>query len=218
MLHALALLAFVLFAAPLAAYVPLAALAGVLVTVAWNMAEKHAFVTLLRSSRADAVVLLVTFGLTLLRSLAEGIVVGFALSALLFLHRMSQSVQVDQPDAFGSGEGGDEVHVDRDTVVFRISGAFFFGAAATVAAALDRIAERPRNYVLDFAAVAMIDSTAATTVAGFVRKQRRRQARVFITGASPTVRRELLAHEVCEPEVNFRTDVAAALQECRRPT
>ena len=98
MLHALALLAFVLFAAPLAAYVPLAALAGVLVTVAWNMAEKHAFATLLRSSRADALVLLVTFGLTVLRSLAEGIVVGFSLSALLFLHRMSQSVQVDQPD------------------------------------------------------------------------------------------------------------------------
>ena len=156
------------------------------------------------------VVLLVTFGLTLFRSLAEGIVVGFALSALLFLHRMSQSVQVDQPDALGSadGEGGDEDPVDRDTVVFRISGAFFFGAAATVAAALDRIAERPRNYVLDFAAVAMIDSTAATTVAAFVRKQRRRQARVFITGASPTVRGELLAHEVGEPEVDF-------LRRCR---
>ena len=100
--------------------------------------------------------------------------------------------------------------------MFRISGAFFFGAAATVAAALDRIAERPRNYVLDFAAVGMIDSTAATTVAAFVRKQRRRQARVFITGASPTVRRELLAHEVSEPEVDFLADVAAALQECRR--
>ncbi|MEO8308347.1 MAG: SulP family inorganic anion transporter [Pseudomonadota bacterium] len=217
MLHALVLLAFVLFAASLASYVPLAALAGVLVTVAWNMAEKHAFMTLLRSSRADAVVLLVTFGLTLFRSLAEGIVVGFSLSALLFLHRMSQSVQVDRPDAFGSdGEGAGEDPVDRDTVVLRISGAFFFGAAATVAAALDRIAERPRNYVLDFAAVAMIDSTAATTVAGFVRKKRQRLARVFITGASPTVRAELLAHGVAEPEVNFLADVAAALQECRR--
>ena len=101
MLHAVTLLAFVLFAVSLAAYVPLAALAGVLVTVAWNMAEKHAFLTLLRSSRADAVVLLVTFGLTLFRSLAEGIVVGFALSAVLFLHRMSQSVQVDLPDTPG---------------------------------------------------------------------------------------------------------------------
>jgi sulfate permease, SulP family len=113
------------------------------------------------------------------------------------------------------GEGGDEVHVDRDTVVFRISGAFFFGAAATVAAALDRIAERPRNYVLDFAAVGMIDSTAATTVAGFVRKQRRRQARVFITGAAIPVRRELLVHGVREPEVKFLPDVATAVEECR---
>jgi sulfate permease, SulP family len=215
MLHAAMLLVFVLFAASLAAYVPLAALAGVLVTVAWNMAEKHAFLTLLRSSRADAVVLLVTFGLTLFRSLAEGIVVGFALSAVLFLHRMSQSVQVDLPDVGAAGEGGDEVHVDRDTVVFRISGAFFFGAAATVAAALDRIAERPRNFVLDFAAVGMIDSTAATTVAGFVHKQRKRQARVFITGAAIAVRRELLVHGVREPEVRFLPDVATAVGECR---
>jgi sulfate permease, SulP family len=219
MLHSLLLLAFVLFAASLAAYVPLAALAGVLVTVAWNMAEKHAFVTLLRSSRADAVVLLCTFGLTVFRSLAEGIVVGFALSALLFLHRMSQSVQVDQPDAPGSvdGEGGNEDPIDPDTAVLRISGAFFFGAAATVAAALDRIGARPRNYVLDFAAVAMIDSTAATTVAGFVGKQRRRGARVFITGALLAVRQELLTHGVREPDVQFLPDVAAALLVCRRP-
>jgi SulP family sulfate permease len=98
MLHALFLLAFVLFAAPLAAYVPLAALAGVLATVAWNMAEKHAFLTLLRSSRADAVVLLVTFGLTLFRDLTEAIVVGFALSALLFIHRMSHAVGVREPE------------------------------------------------------------------------------------------------------------------------
>jgi SulP family sulfate permease len=75
MLHALFLLGFVLLAAPLASYIPLAALAGLLVTVAWNMAERHAFVTLLRASRGDAVVLLATFGLTLLRDLTEGIVV-----------------------------------------------------------------------------------------------------------------------------------------------
>ncbi len=61
----------------------------------------------------------------------------------------------------------------------------------------------------------MIDSTAATTVAGFVRKQRRRGARVFITGAPDPVRRELLSHGVQEPEVDFRANVAVALQECR---
>ena len=61
MMHSLFLLLFLLVAAPLAAYIPLAALAAVLCAVAWNMAEKHQFATLLRASRGDAVVLLATF-------------------------------------------------------------------------------------------------------------------------------------------------------------
>ncbi len=193
---------------------PLAALAGVLATVAWNMAEKHAFVTLLRSSRADSVVLLVTFGLTLFRDLTEGIVVGFALSALLFIHRMSHAVGVEGVEFERDAEAGAAAYdAGRDTVVYRITGAFFFGAAASVAAALDRIAERPRWFVLDFSGVDVIDSTAATTIEGFVRKQRTRGAGVFIVGASRPVRTELLAHGVREPEVHFRADVQSALNE-----
>ncbi|MGC4029398.1 MAG: SulP family inorganic anion transporter [Steroidobacteraceae bacterium] len=210
MLHSFTLLVFLLAAAPLAAWIPLAALAGVLVTVAWHMAEKNAFVALLRSSRADAVVLLVTFGLTLFRNLMEGIVVGFALAALLFLHRMSQSVQVDD-----MSESPQAARVGRDTVICRISGAFFFGAAASVAAALDRIAERPRNYVLDFSAVGIVDSTAAATVAGFARRMHGHGVQVFVAGASPPVRRELLQHGVREPQVAYRENVEAVLAECR---
>lgn len=224
MLHAVFLLGFMLLAAPLAAYIPLAALAGLLVTVAWNMAEKHAFVSLLRASCGDAVVLLATFGLTLLRDLAEGIVVGFALAALLFVHRMSQAIQVqaglpvgqdDEADAprdmQQGGYGGSDA--GRDIAVHRISGAFFFGAAATVAAALDRIAVHPRVHVIDFAAVPVIDSTAAVTIEGFVRKARRQRARVYITGAGSAVRRELLAHGLREPDVTYRDSVATALAE-----
>jgi SulP family sulfate permease len=228
MLHAVFLLAFVLFAASLAAYVPLAALAGVLATVAWNMAEKHAFNALLRSSYADAVVLLATFGLTLFRDLTEGIIVGFSLSALLFIHRMSHSVEVEgvpvMPQEDSGADNGESEHAaqsyvaaGRDTLVYRISGAFFFGAAASVAAALDRIAERPRNFVLDFAGVRVIDSTAASTIASFARKQRAREARVFVAGAARHVRQELLAHGVREPDVHFRTDVDTAIAECRLP-
>ena len=208
MLHALVILAFILVAAPLAAYVPLAALAGVLVTVAWHMAEKHAFGTLLRSSRADAVVLLVTFGLTLLHDLMEGIIVGFTLSALLFLHRMSGSVLVES-----TAEHPQSPAVGQDTVVCRISGAFFFGAASSVSAALERIAARPRNVVLDFEAVGIIDSTAAATSAGYVRKLRGRDVHVFVTGASVPVRRELLLHGVREPDVTYRNSVDDALAE-----
>src|SRR5262249_44257009 len=110
MLHALFLLLFVLVAAPLASYIPLAALAAVLATVAWNMAEKHQFATLLRASRGDAVVLLATFLLTVFRDLTEGIVVGFAIGAVLFIHRMAGAtgieehaplVPLDRPDDAG---------------------------------------------------------------------------------------------------------------------
>lgn len=221
MLHSLFLLVFMLVAAPLASYIPLAALAGVLATVAWNMAEKGAFVTLLRA-RGDAVVLLATFGLTLFRDLTEGIVVGFALAALLFLHRMSQSVavqggaltsQADVPDA--AAVPGEGVSGDRDIAVYRITGAFFFGAAATVSAVLDRIATKPRAYVVDFSSVSLIDSTAAITIEGFLRKARRHHARVAFTGTSEAVREELARHGVNSSVAAFYPDVDSALQALR---
>lgn len=87
MMHSLILLLFMLIAAPLARYVPLAALAGVLVVVSWNMAEKAEFVRLLRDWR-PALVLLATFGLTLVKDLAFGIVAGCLLAATLAaIHR-----------------------------------------------------------------------------------------------------------------------------------
>src|ERR1700742_431116 len=99
MLHSLFLLLFMLIAAPLASYIPLSALAAVLVVVAWNMAEKHEFATLIRSSRGDAIVLLATFLLTIFRDLTQGILVGFGIGVLLFLHRMAEmtEVQTDTP-------------------------------------------------------------------------------------------------------------------------
>ncbi|MBD0274551.1 MAG: STAS domain-containing protein, partial [Acetobacteraceae bacterium] len=223
MLHSVFLLLFMLVAAPLAAFVPLAALAAVLAVVAWNMAEKHAFATLLRASRGDAVVLLATFLLVVLRDLTEGILVGFGLGALLFLHRMSQAVEVEharpvvETDKADTADGADRgpydpsVAVDRDVVVYRISGAFFFGTAATVAAVLDRLAEHPKAYVIDVSAVPVLDSTAATTIEGFVRKAHRSGAAVYIAGARPPIRRALLLHGVRPPRVRFRTGLAEAV-------
>jgi len=83
MIHSAALLVFMLVAAPLCSYIPMAALAGVLMLVAWNMVEKHAFATLLRSSPSIAVVLLATLLLTVFRDLTEGIVAGVVLSVAL---------------------------------------------------------------------------------------------------------------------------------------
>jgi SulP family sulfate permease len=227
MLHSAFLLLFMLLAAPLASYIPLAALAAVLLVVAWTMAEKHEFATLLRASRGDAVVLLSTFLLVVFRDLTEGILAGFGIGTLLFLHRMAQAVEVegarpsveeDRPDYVGDG-GRTPYDVglatDPDVIVYRISGAFFFGAAATVAAVLDRLAAHPKAYVIDFAAVPVIDSTAAATIEGFVRKAHRHGAAVYIAGAKPPIRRALLTHGVRPPRVRFRSAVPEAIAAAR---
>jgi len=216
MLHSLFLLGFMLLAAPLAAYIPLAALAGVLAVVAWNMAEQHAFAVLLRSGPGDALVVLVTFLLTIFRDLMEGIIVGFALGALLFIHRMSQTTAVqlipeDRADTANGQRSRYEAN-DPDVVVYRISGAFFFGAASAVGAALENIGAQHRALVIDVSAVPFLDSTAANTLHGVAYKAARRGVRVFITGATPGIQRTLLAHDVREPLVEFRADVEAALQ------
>src|SRR5471032_262283 len=134
MLHSLFLLLFMLIAAPLASYIPLAALASVLVVVAWNMAEKAAFATLIRSSRGDATVLLATFLLTIFRSLTEGILVGFALGAVLFINRMAQmtGIEADAPlvtrDRADDGDRepyDSSLAADPEVLVYRITGAFF---------------------------------------------------------------------------------------------
>ncbi len=227
MLHALFLLAFVLVAAPLASYVPLAALAGVLAVVAWNMVEKTAFATLLRSSWGDAIVLMATFLLTVFRDLTEAIVVGFALGAMLFIHRMSETTAVEAlvplaPEDAADGpsdrrrpyDAGNAT--DPDVVVYRIVGVFFFGVAAAVDTALDRIGSRHRALVVDFAQVPFLDSTAANTIEALAKKAQRQRVALFVSGASPAVRRELLVHGARPPLVTYTRTLDDAVERAHR--
>ena len=230
MFHAVFVLLFILVAAPLAAAIPLAALGGVLAVVAWTMAERHAFGTLLRASPGDAVVVLATFGLTVLRDLTEAIIVGFALGAVIFIHRMSQSTAVethagvlppiadDRADSANDGRRPytAEEATERDVVVYRITGAFFFGAASTVGAVLDRIEATLKALVIDMSAVPVLDSTAAVTIAGLARKARRQGVKLYISGASPEVRHELMLHGARPPLVNFKRSIGNALTAFRR--
>ena len=226
MLHALFLLAFMLVAAPLASYIPLSALAGVLAVVAWNMIEKQAFATLIRSSRGDALVLLVTFLLVVLRDLTEGIVIGFALGSVLFIDRMAKSVAVETELPLAQEDVADDVNGDRHayeardagdaaTVIYRISGAFFFGAASTVGAVLDRIADQRRNFILDCSRVPLIDSTGANVLEGAARKAAKAGVRFYIAGASPQTRRMLMTHGLRQPEVTYVASVEEAQELVR---
>jgi SulP family sulfate permease len=226
MLHAAFLLLFMLIAAPLASYIPLSALAAVLVVVCWNMAEKREFATLIRSSRGDATVLLATFLLTVFRDLTEGILVGFALGAVLFINRMAQMTGIEAETPLATVDRADDGNGDRvpydvglaadpDVLVYRISGAFFFGAASMVGAVLDSIADSRKAFVVDFSAVPFLDSTAANAMSRVAAKTERQGIRLIITGASPTVRRALLTHGVKPPRAKYRETIARAVADIK---
>ena len=221
MLHALFLLAFILIAAPLAGFVPLASLAGVLAVVAWNMVERHAIAGLLRLAGGDAVVLSATFLLTVFRDLTEAIIVGVALGSLLFIHRMSKTTAIEsQPpivvDDRADDHGSRRIYEARgasnpEVVIYRISGAFFFGAAASVGLVLDRIPDTHKMLIIDFQAVPFIDSTAANTIGALVRKGARRGVKVVLAGTSRDMRRELFAQGVKPPLAGYSRGVAEAM-------
>jgi SulP family sulfate permease len=227
MLHSAFLLLFVLVAAPLASFIPLAALAGVLAVVAWNMVERNAVATLLRSSSGDSIVLGATFLLTIFVGLTEAIVVGFALGSILFIHRMAQTTAIaahvpfEEPDRADGANAerrpyDESLAADPDVVVYRITGAFFFGAAAAVGAVLDRISARHRALIVDLSAVPFLDATAANTLEGLARNAAKRRLRVVLTGVNADVRAELLVHGVAPPYVEYERSIDVALEKLRK--
>ncbi len=221
-LHSAFVLVFMMLFAPLASAIPLAALAGVLAVVAWNMIEKEEAWMLIRTSSGDALVLAVTFFLVIFRDLTEGILVGFVLGAVLFIRRMSEAAHVEQRAPLAEEDRADEASpydagaaTDHDVLVYRIKGAFFFGAASTVGSVLDRIADRPRAFVLDFAEVPFLDSTAAHSVELLARKMARKGGRLYLTGTSQEIRRTLLSLGLREPKVTYAHDIDDAVTEAR---
>ena len=212
------LLAFMVIAAPLVSYIPLAALSALLITVAWRMAEKEEFWSLLRGSRGDAVVLLSTFLLTIFVDLITGIGVGVVFGALLFLHRMAEAVEVETGTNFIGEDSADrkgekaEIDaartIDHNVMVYRISGAFFFGATARVSLILERLAVHPKVFVLDFRDVPLIDSTAAHSLAGFTARLRRSGTAVYFAAARPSVRDVLKRGGLTEPQVHYVASAA----------
>lgn len=208
MLHALFVLVFLLVAAPLAAFIPLAALAGVLAVVAWNMAEKEEFHALIRTSREDAMVVCVTFLLVVFRDLTTGIVVGFALGGIVFIRRMSDAAGFEATDdGFDAG-----VASDAARVTYRLRGPYFFGAAARLGGILDQIADHPSAFVIDVTDVPFFDSSGAHAFELLARKLARKGGQLYILGARPEVERALIAGGAHAPLVRFVPDVAAVDQ------
>ncbi|MCZ0733573.1 SulP family inorganic anion transporter [Phreatobacter sp. AB_2022a] len=220
-LHAVFLFAFLSFAGGLMAFVPLATLAAILAVVAWNMAEKREFLSLLRSSRGDALVLLAAFLLTVFVDLTAGIGVGIVLGALLFMHRMAEAIEIETDLPVIDRDVADSTHAqpafdpayshDRDVLVYRLNGAFFFGAAGTVGAVFDRLGRMPKVFVLDMAGVPFLDTTGANTLDAFAHKLERAGTTMIISGANPSVAASLAHFGLSEPRIEMSETVATAM-------
>ncbi len=203
MLHAVFLLVFMLALAPVMSFVPLAVLAAILVVVALNMAEAHRFGMILRTDNGNRLVLLATFGLTVLVDLTVAIEVGMVLAAFVFMHRMAGLSSVDGGAALIEADEDDltpgrepryapNQGLPDDVAVITFRGPLFFGSASVLKDALDQIGARRRAYVLRMENTPMVDPTGAFALGDFLRRILDDDAQVVIVGASRGVLRALL--------------------------
>ncbi|MEQ1549167.1 MAG: SulP family inorganic anion transporter [Chakrabartia sp.] len=168
-LHALFLLLFLLAAGKLIALVPMAALAAILLVVAWGMSEAERFKMLMRMDAGERTLLLLTFALTVLVDLTVAIGVGVTLASLLFMARMSDAAGM-LPDDSDAGDPTQRAELPSGVEVFRFSGPMFFGVAGEMLEALNRIGRTPGTVILRMDRVPYIDSTGAGALATFVRQ------------------------------------------------
>ena len=206
--HSLTVLVVVLLAAPLAVHVPLAALAGILLFVAWNMGEWHEFARLRRFSVPYRTVLLGTFALTVVFDLMLAMEVGLVLACAFFIWRMGQLFKVEAvpDDAAPAG-----------VRVVRLYGNLFFGAVDKVEALADRIGPEVRAVVLEMHRVVSMDNTGLDAIENLARQLRRQGVRLMLADLNPQplalVQRSrfdsvLGAHDIA-------ADLGAALAELR---
>ena len=189
--HALFLLLFLLIAAPLIAYIPMAALAAVLLVVAWGMSEVDRFRALLRMHMGERVLLLLTFVLTVAVDLTVAIGVGVTLASLLFMARMSETSELLPADEEAGEDPAQRAALPPGIEVFRLAGPLFFGAAGEMLDALTRIGRTPRGLILRMGQVPYIDSSGIMMLEAFVRQANAAGATVMLCEMRPEVAREL---------------------------
>lgn len=232
MTHAVTLLVLLLVAAPVAGRIPLAALAAVLIVVAWDMSEMHRFVRLLRAPRSDVLVLFVSFLLTVFVDLTVAVQVGVVLSAFLFMRRMVQvstistragaaapeiAAVVDPGGAPGEDDPDEED--PRDLVgslpghveVYEIDGPFFFGVASRLPDLLRALERPPSTIILRMRHVPAIDATGLRALEVTIRGFFDRGTNVILSGVQEQPARAMEAMGITE--LVGRTNVCASLAE-----
>ena len=180
--HALTLLAIMLLAAPLASHVPLAALAAILLFVAWNMGDWGEFARLKQFSVQYRTIMVATFLLTVMVDLTVAVQIGLVLAALFFIHRISSLTTIE---AVGTIQGRNAA-LPPGVAAYRIFGSLFFGAVGKLEALMETSSgdTPPEVLVLDLHMVINLDSTCLDTLEGLHRSLRKRGATLLLCDAN----------------------------------
>ena len=190
-MHAITLIAVLLFLAPLASDIPLAVLAAILFVVAWNMSEVKHFAHLLKTAPiADRLILLITFVLTVFADLVVAVNVGMILAILHFLRRMSDAVEtlpVDETELHTELARHGIQHLPPDLLVYEIAGPMFFGAVENFERALVQTQADPKILIIRLRRVPFMDITGIQVLEEVMQKLRLRGIRVMLCEANERV-------------------------------
>jgi len=228
MLHAACLLVFMLLLAPWMKYIPLAVLAGVLLVVAWNMAERDSFRHLMQGPLGDRAVLLLTFALTVMVDLTVAIEVGLVLAAFLFMHRMSEVVAIgsnvalleeDRDDFTEVPPASQRAQLPDGVEAYQVSGPLFFAVANRLDDVINQFLKPPRVFILRLRQVPLIDASGVTALRHVLQRCARSGTRVILSGLRDQPR-AILAQMGVAPDgeqLQFARDFATALELAARP-
>jgi SulP family sulfate permease len=217
---------FVLVLAPWMSYIPLAALAGVLLIVAWNMAEIESFRHLMRGPIGDRLVLLLTFVLTVMVDLTVAIEVGLILAAFLFMHRMSQVVAMesnlslvdeDAAESAGALEMTQRAQLPEGVEVYQVSGPLFFAVANRLDEVLNQFPRPPRVFILRLRLVPLIDASGVSALRQLLKRCARAGTAVILSGLREQPRAILTQMGVVPDgvQLRFAADFSEAVKLAR---
>jgi SulP family sulfate permease len=181
--HALFVLGAVLALAPAIAYLPMASLAALLILVAWNMSEAKHFLHVVRvAPKSDVMVLLTCYGLTVIFDMVVAVTFGMILASFLFMRRMAEVASVQ---LFEEAHPHRAVRLPRDTVLYEVNGALFFGAVDTAMDAFKVVGARMKVLILGLEAVPAMDMSALVALESALLRLRQQGVITLIAGARP---------------------------------
>lgn len=221
-IHVFTLILIVLFLAPLAVNIPLTALAAVLFVVAWNMSEvKHFIKIVQRAPRADVVILLVTFTLTVFVDLVVAVNIGVIIAVLHFIRRMASSVEVQQMtdnDLATELAQRNIENLPQGVLVYAVDGPFFFAAAEVFQHSLAVTHTDPKVLIIRLRWVPFMDSTGLQTLEEIIKDLHQRKVQVIVSGANYRVEGKLRRGGIINliGETNFYREFSDAIMACSK--